>query len=69
MYNELERYYESYREKFDYLSRKIGPIASINNTFKYYANKSNILLKLLADSDPSSSIKWFNDLKKACKAG
>ena len=67
MYGELEKYYESYRDKFDYLSRKIGPIASINNTFKYY-NKSNILLRLLADSDPGSSIKWFNDLKRAAKA-
>ena len=69
MYGELERYYESYRDKFDYLSRKIGPIASINNTFKYYSNKSNILLKLMADSDASSSIKWFNELKKAVRAG
>jgi len=59
MYIELERYYENYRDKFDYLSRKIGPIASINNIFKYY-NKSNILLRLLADSDPNSSIRWFN---------
>jgi|688.fasta_scaffold309547_2 hypothetical protein len=68
MYAELERYYENYRDKFDYLSRKIGPIASINNIFKYY-NKSNILLRLLSDTDPSSSIKWFNELKKASKAG
>lgn len=67
MYIELERYYENYRDKFDYLSRKIGPIASINNIFKYY-NKSNILLRLLADSDPNSSIRWFNQLKKAVKA-
>lgn len=63
----MERYYESYRDKFDYLSRKIGPIASINNIFKYY-NKSNILLRLVADSDPNSSIRWFNELKKAVKA-
>ena len=59
MYIELERYYENYRDKFDYLSRKIGPIASVNNILKYY-NKSNILLRLLADSDPNSSIRWFN---------
>lgn len=68
MFTELEKYYENYRDKFDYLSRKIGPIASINNIFKYY-NKSNILLRLMADSDPGSSIRWFNDLKKAVKAG
>lgn len=68
MYAELEKYYETYRDKFDYLSRKIGPIAAINNTYKYY-NKSNILLKLLADSDSSSSIRWFNELKRAVKAG
>lgn len=68
MFNELERYYENYREKFDYLSRKVGPIASINNVFKYFASKSNILLKMLANNEPISSIKWFNDLKKAAKA-
>lgn len=68
MYNELEKYYENYKDKFEYLSRKIGPIASINNTFKYY-NKSNILLKLLSDSQPSSSVKWFNQLKRAARAG
>jgi len=50
------------------LSRKIGPIASVNNNFKYYASKSNILLKMLADSEANSSVKWFNDLKKAAKA-
>lgn len=68
MYIQLEKYYDSYRDKFDYLSRKIGPIASINNVYKYY-NKSNLLLKLLADTDPSSSIKWFNQLKKVLKVG
>lgn len=68
MFRELEKYYENYRDKFDYLSRKIGPIASINNIFKYY-NKSNILLRLLSDSDSSSSIKWFNELKKTAKLG
>jgi hypothetical protein len=47
----------------------VGPIASINNVYKYFSSKSNILLKLLANNDPSSSIKWFNDLKKAAKAG
>lgn len=59
MYSELEKYYESYRDKFDYLSRKIGPISSINNVYKYY-NKSNLLLKLLAENDPVASMKWFN---------
>jgi hypothetical protein len=69
MFSELERYYESYREKFDYLSRKIGPIALINNTFKYFSSKSNILLKLLSNNDSGSAIKWFNDLKRAARAG
>lgn len=68
MFNELERYYENYRDKFVYLSKKIGPIAMVNNNFQYYSSKSNILLKMLADSDSNSSVKWFNDLKKVSRA-
>ncbi len=59
MYIELEKYYENYKNKFEELSRRIGPIASIHNMFKYY-NNSNILLRIMSDSDPNSSIRWFN---------
>jgi hypothetical protein len=41
----------------------------INNTFKYFSSKSNILLKLLSNSDSNGAIKWFNDLKRAARAG
>lgn len=57
MFAELEHYYDNYRDKFEQLARKIGPVATVNNNFKYFSSKSNILLKLLADSD---SIKWIN---------
>jgi hypothetical protein len=68
MFKELERYYEEYRKKFEHISKKIGPIASLNKSFKYYSSKSNILLKMLADPEANVSVKWFNDLKKASKA-
>lgn len=40
----------------------------MTKSYKYYASKHNILLKLLADSDPNSSIRWFIDLKRTVRA-
>lgn len=65
----LEKYYETYRKKFNSSNQKIQTITSINKSYKYYANKNNILLKIMADSDPTSSIEWLNNLKKTVKVG
>ena len=68
MFKELERYYESYREKFEYLSKKVGPVSAVTKTYKYYASKHNILLKMMADSDPNSLVRWFIDLKRTIRS-
>ena len=69
MYIVLDNYYERYKEKFEHFSRKIGPISAISKTYKYYASKHNLILKMLADSEPSSLSKWFIELKRSVKAG
>lgn len=68
IYLELERYFDRYRDKFEQLSKKVGPVVSVTKSYKYYASKHNILLKMLADSDPNSSIRWFVDLKRTVKS-
>ena len=68
MFLELDKYYESYKDKFQEFSQKIGPVVDINQSLNYFANRQNMRLKLMADSDPHSIIKWFIDIKKSAKA-
>lgn len=37
----------------------MGPVVAINKSFKYYASKNNLILKIMSDSDPNSNMKWM----------
>lgn len=68
MYRELEKYYENYKDKFEQFSKKMGPISAISKSYKYFSSKHNLLLKMMADSEPNSLNRWFIELKRSVKA-
>ena len=64
LYQELEQYYQNYKEKFDRFSRLTEPIVAMQNKFKFYASPSVLFYKVSCEMGQAKLGIWLTELKK-----